>query len=124
MPAVVNRHHFKYVEGVGPPPKRKPRKGQNFLPDPWIYVGRGSPLGNPYRPSSASHGQEALDHQGALQLYRRWLFEKIRAGDWRVMLAFRSITEPTSVVCSCHPKPCHADIVVSAWNWMRNNRMI
>lgn len=124
MPHVVNRHHYRYVEHVGPPPKKKPRKGQNLLPDPWIYVGRGSPLGNPYRPTSASHHSEELTHDGALQLYRKWLYDKIRGNDRRVLQAMRSITEDMALVCSCSPRPCHADFVARAWHWMSTNGML
>ena len=119
MPRAVNRHHFRFEEGVGPPPKKKPRKGQNLLPQPWIYVGRGSPLGNPYRPHNAGHDGEALSYDGALELYRKWLWQKIRVNDRRVMLALRSITAETALVCSCAPRPCHADIVARAWAWSR-----
>jgi len=126
----VNRNHYVYVEGVGPPPLKKPRKGKNFLPTPWQYVGRGTPLGNPYRPHSAGHDGEELTREGALELYRRWLWQKIRANDPRVLLAMRSIDEDTALVCSCAsqpgkpPKPCHADIVARAWDWMRAQGLV
>jgi len=125
VPTVVNRYHFRFEEGVGPPPKKKPRKGQNLLPQPWMYVGRGTPLGNPYRPHNAGYDGEELTRDGALELYRRWLWEKIRANDPRVMLALRSIRDETALVCSCAaapgkpPKSCHADIVARAWHWLR-----
>lgn len=121
----MNRHHFVYVEGVGPPPKKKPTKGRNFLPAPWIYVGRKvvgvpgeSPLANPYRPD------RTLSHDEALRLYRRRLWNLIRNNDWRIMLAMRSITDETALVCSCAPRPCHADVVQRAWIWMRDNHML
>jgi hypothetical protein len=124
MPRSVNRNHFRFEEGVGPPPKRKPRKGQNLLPQPWQYVGRGSPLGNQYRPHSAGNDGEALSREGALELYRRWLWQKIRSNDPRVMLAMRSISADTALVCSCAPKTCHADIVVRAWEWLRTQGLV
>jgi hypothetical protein len=131
MPIVVNRHHFMYVDGVGPPPKKKPRKGKNYLPAPWIYVGRkvsghpgGSPLANQYRPRSASFDGEAVTHDAALALYRRWLWQKIRGNDYSVLLAMRSITDDSALVCSCAPKACHADIVLRAWQWVRARGML
>lgn len=124
MPTVVNRNLFKYEDGVGPPPKRKPRKGQNFLPKPWVYVGRGTPLGNPYRPRRASHDHDELTREGALDLYRRWLWQKLRSNDRAVMLQMRSITDDTHVVCSCAPSSCHADIVVRAWIWLREQGLL
>lgn len=131
MPSVVNRHHFAYVDGVGPPPKKKPTRGKNYLPAPWIYVGRKvhghpgeSPLANPYRPHGAGFDGEALTHDGALELYRRWLWQKIRTNDPRVMLALRSITDETALVCSCAPRPCHADVVAKAWVWLKGQGRI
>lgn len=118
MPLVVNRHHFVYVEGIGPPPKKKPRRGKNFLPQPWIYVGRGTPLGNPFRP-----GNE-MSHADALASYRRWLWDRIRRNDWKVMLAMRSIDHDSAIVCSCAPKACHADIVLRAWHWMVEQKLV
>ncbi len=118
MPTVVNRHAFVYVEGVGPPPKKKPRKGKNFLPDPWIYVGRGSPLGNPFRPGYQT------SHEDALASYRRWLWDRIRHNDPAVMRAMHSIAQDSALVCSCSPKACHADIVLRAWLWMHAHKLV
>jgi len=118
MPKVVNRHHFVYVEGVGPPPKKKPRKGKNFLPQPWIYVGRGTPLGNPFRPGNET------SHADALASYRRWLWDRIRRNEPAVMRAMRSIDQDTALVCSCAPNACHADIVMRAWHWMLEQRLV
>ena len=95
MPKVINRHHYR---------------GRS-LPRPWIYVGRGTPLGNPYR--AQEHGEAALEK------YRRWLWDRIRAGDRAVLRTLREIQEDTHLVCSCAPRPCHADVIVRAWKWLR-----
>jgi len=96
-PTVVNRHHFH---------------GKR-LPEPFVYIGRGSPLGNPF--TVAEHGAES-----ALALYRRWLWDRIRASDRRVLEALRRITPRHHLVCSCAPRPCHGDVVVAAWHWLRS----
>lgn len=93
-PTVVNRHHYR-----------------NGLPQSAIYIGRGTPLGNPY--TMAEHGERALD------LYRRWLWAKIRSHDPSVMAALRQIGSRSLLVCSCKPRPCHGDVVVKAWLWLR-----
>lgn len=98
MPTVLNRHHYR---------------GQRF-PEPWIYVGRGHPLGNPY--TVADHGIAALE------LYRRWLWKKIRERDTRVLGAMAQIREETHLVCSCAPRPCHADVIVRAWQWLGSQK--
>jgi hypothetical protein len=118
----VNRHAFLYVDGVGPPPKPKQMskrgKGKNFLPQPWVYVGRPTPLSNPYR-FQPGDTREAL-----LEQYRRWLWQKLRENDWRVLLQLRSITEETALVCSCAPRSCHADVIVRAWQWAREKGLV
>lgn len=95
VPTVVNRHHYK--------------KGE--LPRPWTYVGRGTPLGNPF--TVQEHGQNALE------LYRRWLWDKIRGSDPQVLSALADIREDTNLVCSCAPRPCHADVICRAWAWLQ-----
>jgi len=114
MPTVVNRHRYLPRDGFGPEPA-KPLTGRErrpALPDDAIYVGRGSPLGNPYRvPRDGTHAE-------ALALYRRWLYEKIQSNDAKVMRAFRSIGPESLLVCSCAPKECHADVVLGAWTWL------
>lgn len=111
MPAVVNRHRYLPTPGVGPHAERTGRERRPELPQPWIYVGRGTPLGNPYK--REQHGDDAIE------LYRRHLAERIKAGDPAVLRQLDSITEDTSIVCSCAPKPCHADVVLRAWLWRR-----
>ena len=96
MPTVVNRHHFKDTSEI-------PR------PD----VGRGTPLGNPY--TRQKHGEEAL------ALYRRWLWSRIQERDPKVMRALRAIRADLHLVCSCAPRPCHADVIVRAWEWLRRS---
>ena len=95
-PRVINRHHHP---------------GPDALPRPYLYVGRGTPLGNPY--TVKEHGEEALS------LYRTHLWEKIRVRDKDVLRALASITWDTHLVCSCAPKPCHADIIATAWDWLQ-----
>lgn len=94
-PRVVNRHHFK----------------GKATPEPSIYIGRGTPLGNPYKVKE--HGLAALD------LYRRWLWGKIKDRDPQVLRALAAITGDHHLVCSCKPRPCHGDVVVRAWAWLR-----
>lgn len=93
-PTVINRHHFK-----GRP-----------MPRPWVYIGRGTPLGNPF--TVAEHGEQALPR------YRRWLWDRIRESDPRVLEALRGLTPRHHLVCSCAPRPCHGDVVVAAWHWL------
>lgn len=94
-PEVVNRHWYK---------RGKP------IPKPWVYIGRGTPLGNPY--TVQEHGPQALE------LYRQWLWRKIVGRDPSVLRVLREITPEHKLVCSCKPRPCHGDVVVRAWAWL------
>jgi hypothetical protein len=103
MPTVVNRHAF----GV--------KKGRPPLPEPHLYVGRGTPLGNPYALSDFPGSDRAL----VLEMYKRWLWDRIKAGDAKVLATMRRIRPETALVCSCAPQSCHADVIVLAWEWLR-----
>ena len=100
LPVVVNRHWYK----------DKP------FPPRWRYIGRGKPLGNPF--TVKEHGEAALD------LYRRWLWDKIQARDPSVLAELRQIGPDTALVCSCAPRPCHGDVVVRAWAWIRDQGLL
>lgn len=98
MPLVANRHHHG---------GRLPRGG--------IYVGRGTPLGNPFSKD---------EYPDALERFRRWLHQKIKARDPVVCRALRNIDDESVLVCSCAPKPCHAYVIRSAWEYLVETGMI
>lgn len=98
-PTVVNRHWYK-----------------TGLPAGATYIGRGTPLGNPF--TVAEYGKDAL------ALYRAWLWEKLKQRDDMVLGAMRAIRPDTPLVCSCKPRPCHGDVVVKAWLWLRSQGIL
>lgn len=111
-PRVINAHHFAMP---GARDRRPP------LPELWRYIGRSPPLGpsplaNPF--TKAQHGL------GALELYRRWLWSRIKARDAAVLDTLRSIEPGEHLVCHCKRPDgsgaCHGDIVVLAWEWLRS----
>ena len=75
-----------------------------------IYIGRPSPLGNPY-----AIGPNISRNQ-AIEAYRTWLTDMIVAKNMRVMLALKHIyrlhTTGTAVLsCWCKPNACHGDVI-------------
>ena len=93
----------------------------------WLYIGRAnsqaglpaSPLANPFKPRRlwrADYGGRG----GTLPHYRRWLWERIRAGDPVVLAALRAINDETVLVCWCKPGPCHGDVVSAAADWLKS----
>lgn len=84
----------------------------------YVYIGRGSALGNPF-----TH----LDNQGkaeykvesreiAVESYRKYLEEKIKSKDKAVCNELNRIyklamNKEIYLVCYCAPKPCHGDVI-------------
>jgi hypothetical protein len=94
---------------------------ENFS-NQWIYVGRAdstsglrqSPLGNPYTVEEHGRGD-------AIELYRRWLWERINEGDIKTLTALSQISDDSVLVCWCKPKACHGEVIASVWQWLKDN---
>lgn len=76
------------------------------------YIGRGSPLGNPY-PINV-----AIGHTRArvIELYKRWLEGQIAANNDKVCDELNRLVELTQhgelkLQCFCAPHPCHGDVI-------------
>lgn len=82
------------------------------------YIGRGSPLGNPY---SHLEGTTALykvaTREEAIKQYRIWLQKQIEQPNFKVIeeldrLAYKAISEGSlKLRCYCAPAPCHGDVI-------------
>ncbi len=86
---IVNKHHGKSGE----------------------YIGRGSPLGNPF-----VIGKDGSREQ-VIAKYRVWLNEQIMRKNPVVLdelnrLGNKAIDEKgLSLLCFCYPKPCHGEVI-------------
>jgi hypothetical protein len=75
------------------------------------YVGRPSPLGNPFKLEHES------DRDAVIARYEIWLRERIVARDRRVcdelnrLYVIARDTGLLELVCWCAPKRCHADVI-------------
>ena len=73
--------------------------------DEWVYIGRAvpehgfrqSPLGNPFTVEEYSRGE-------AVNLYRSWLWERIREKDRTVLSTLSRLKDESVLVCWCKPK--------------------
>lgn len=86
---------------------RKPSQG--------VYVGRPSPLGNPFYMADESHRDEVCDK------YQVWFDRKVEAKDPAVMRELRRIFRlgregDVKLVCFCAPRRCHADTIARFLN--------
>lgn len=75
-----------------------------------IYVGRGSPLGNPERINHRTTREEAI------AFYKVYLPEKIKEKDRVICGELNRIYRAARVgnvnlVCYCKPEDCHADFI-------------
>lgn len=77
-----------------------------------VYIGRGSPLGNPHVMDRESQRDEVCDH------YEIWIRKKIQEQNPVVIdelnrLAYMAVEKPLKLVCFCAPKRCHGDTIKS-----------
>lgn len=84
------------------------------------YVGRGTPLGNPYsHQEGASAEFKVRTREEAVQKYHAYLLKKIKERDINILKELAEIwrmsREPEGVVlvCSCKPLLCHIDVIKS-----------
>ena len=77
-----------------------------------IYIGRGSPLGNPYLiclERSREEVIEAYEHHLALAISEPYDLNICDALDY---IAEKEINgETINLICFCNPKPCHGDVI-------------
>ncbi len=82
-----------------------------------VYIGRGTPWGNPSIVGQvcARCGELHADGAATLPCYRQWLHEQLQnpviANKTKALLG-------RTLACSCKPKPCHGDILVRAVRWL------
>lgn len=94
---ILNRHIFKE------------------LPANAVYVGRGTFFGNPY------HIGEHGDRTHVIARFHDDIAEKLANADPVLITALRGLKEENDLVCSCAPKPCHAEEVAWAWRELHLN---
>ena len=95
----------------------KAKRGLCSLLPGQAYVGRPSPLGNPFVVGRDGSREEVIAQ------YRRWLWGRLQESDsaqereLRRLLA-RAVEGELELLCWCHPLPCHAEVVRGAVLWL------
>ena len=86
-PKVYNRHHKN-------------------VPTSAVYIGRGSPYGNPYTHLDSSHKNtiKVESREEAIKEFKEKVLPNL---DLRPLIG-------KSVVCFCAPAPCHGDVLIEA----------
>jgi Domain of unknown function (DUF4326) len=75
-----------------------------------IYVGRGSPLGNPFRISISATREQVIGQ------YAEYLPRKIAEGNIEIRRELNRVWKAAkagdvNLVCFCAPRDCHANII-------------
>jgi hypothetical protein len=97
---VLNRHHLNGIYPTGA-----------------IYVGRGTPLGNPF-----AIGEETKSTRDeVVAAYTTWLDRKISDLDPVFLTSFAGLRADSILVCSCSPLPCHARAIANAWERLQGS---
>jgi hypothetical protein len=78
------------------------------------YIGRGSPLGNPF----SMHGKSDIERDNVCDAYQEYFDAKIAAEDPVIMGELRrlyTIAKDGELLlgCFCSPKRCHGDTIKS-----------
>lgn len=82
-----------------------------------VYVGRGSPLGNPFSHKKGTKAAFVVETRDtAIQHYRDWLNKRITERDPAVMRALADVYDRARVgnvnlVCFCAPLKCHGEVI-------------
>lgn len=76
-----------------------------------VYIGRGSPLGNPYASKESTHDVIKVDSRDeAIERFDSDLYGgKLDGEAYTFLEELRELSKefPLTLVCFCSPKPCH-----------------
>lgn len=70
-----------------------------------IYIGRGSPLGNPFPISQFSNRVDVIE------LHKQWIVYQLRNDNMLVIDTLRTLKEYNDLACYCSPCACHGDTI-------------
>jgi len=81
-------------------------KHWNLIPHDAVYIGRGSPYGNPFEIGVHGTREEVID-----------LFRKYVNTNPELQILIQQNLRGKDLVCFCAPKPCHGNIVHDVANF-------
>ena len=85
------------------------RKNLESWPADSIYIGRGTPFGNPY--VIGEHG----DRDAVCDQYDDRMAYRVGQGDPVILTALMGLKADSALVCSCAPLRCHGSGIEAAW---------
>ena len=81
------------------------------------YIGRGSPLGNPYSHMKGTKAQVVVaTREEAIARYRRWFAEQCYFNKPEIIRELQRLLTlakegDLNLVCFCAPQSCHGDVI-------------
>jgi hypothetical protein len=78
-----------------------------------IYIGRGSPLGNPYPITEEQPRDYVIDK------YEKYLIDRIINKDYIIINAINNLNKDSTLICFCSPKRCHGEIIEKIYNELK-----
>lgn len=112
--------HEQFFEFDPPSPKDRIQICNKYKHEPTpndVYIGRGSPFGNPYAWEEGTKAEFLVkDRAAAISAYESW-FHKQRLNNvfmyemLEIMFAAYVRGEKLNLVCYCEPKPCHGMVI-------------
>jgi hypothetical protein len=98
-----------------------------------VYIGRGSPWGNPYLLPGLVGGSKirtmaglivvktivVADRETAIAMYRQLLWQELNTHHREQLLHELARLDGLKLACYCAPKPCHGDVLAAAATWAK-----
>ena len=90
--------------------------GPVILYGPYMYVGRGSPLANPYTLDNKNIVFKVASLEEAQTKYRKWLDTQLKIGSKTIINEMNDLGEAALsgelvLKCYCHGEFCHAEVI-------------
>lgn len=115
-------------------------KNREQIPPTGIYIGRGSPLGNPFSHIASNHPQIkrlVSSREESIRCFSGHIKEQVDEGNPEFCDALNELIirnlkkENLNLVCFCKPLPCHGDVIAEfvqsqkyCINWFSNMRRL
>lgn len=101
-----------------------PARAVNLHAEPHdVYIGRGSPWGNPYTHRKGTQATTIVaTRDEAIERYRADLWRRLRVGEPELVERLAEL-HGKRLGCYCKPKACHGDVLARAAAWA-NERLL
>jgi hypothetical protein len=88
-----------------------------------IYIGRGSPWGNPFSHKEGTKAQFKVDtREESIEKFRQWLWQQIKLGNIKVEDILN--LDGKTLGCFCKPQACHGDVLVKAVEYFKQKELL